>query len=474
MYSIWEYRSVSSTRRSTEPIDAARVHLAAALLLGLFVFAYLWPVLVGGKIFSPIADLYDSVPWKSGAPGDLASYHNQLLVDLPLVTYPLRFLARSLIHEGTFPAWNPYVLGGIPFFSNSQNGLFSPFNLPLWILPLTYGLGVSAALKLLAGAFGTYLLVRELRLGVLPGLLAGIAFAFAAVNIVWLSHETLPGVVLMLPWAILLIERIFARGRPGSALWLAVAVAIGLGGGHPGMQVHLLVVSALYVVARAACAGGKAREHERAMRLRGLALAGCGLAAGVLLMAFMLIPEARSSHETVGVLARKAGSLPGESVSFGAIRTVAFPDWWGRPSRFEAVANPADIPVFQANFNERTLYAAALRCCSLASAWSRAAAGGARPRSHCSASSVSRSRSVRPGCTGSRRICPCWTRSSPSACTSRSRSPSRCLPRSACRRCSTPRRAKAVGVWPSCSPPASSWPSRCTGPERRRTTSGTR
>jgi hypothetical protein len=339
---------------------ATRQHSRAALLLGALVFAYLWPVLVGGKILSPIANLYGSVPWRGSAPSDLRDYFNSLLVDLPLVDYPWRFLARSLIHEGTFPAWNPYVLGGIPLYSNPQIGIFSVFSLPLWILPLTYALGVSAALKLLVGAFGTYLLARRLRLDFLPGLLAGIAFAFSAINIVWLAHETLPGVAVMLPWTIWLVEGIFERGRLASALGLAVAVAIGLGGGHPGMQVHLLTVIPAYALARAACTRRVApHAGDGPSRRRALALVAGGLAAGVLLMAFMLIPEARSSHDTVGVFARQNQSLPGAKLPFTVIRTVLFPDWWGRPSAIEASDLPSSrIP--SGNYCERTFYAGAV------------------------------------------------------------------------------------------------------------------
>ena len=114
-------------------------------------------------------------------------------------------------------------------------------------------------MKLLAGGFGTYLLARQLRLGFLPGLLAGIAFAFSAINIVWLAHETLPGVVVMAPWAIWLVERIFERGRMGSALALAGVIAVGLSGGHPGMQVHLLVVTSAYTLP----AGGLLAQSAR-------------------------------------------------------------------------------------------------------------------------------------------------------------------------------------------------------------------
>ena len=93
---------------------AAHPHVIAGLLLGACVFAYLWPVLVGGEILSPIALLYTHVPWRGSAPPDLHRYYNPLLFDLPAVDYPWRFLVRRLLHDGTLPAWNPYVLGGAP------------------------------------------------------------------------------------------------------------------------------------------------------------------------------------------------------------------------------------------------------------------------------------------------------------------------------------------------------------------------
>ena len=141
---------------------------------------------------------------------------------------PWHELRRELLRSGTFPAWNPHALTGIPLFANPQAGLFSPFSLPLWVLPFTYAFGVVAALKLWAAAFGTYLLARELRLGFLAGLLAGIAFGFCSMDVVWLMPEAVPAVVVMLPWMLWLVERL-ARGGggTGSAIGLACVTAIG-------------------------------------------------------------------------------------------------------------------------------------------------------------------------------------------------------------------------------------------------------
>lgn len=345
----------------------AHPRLAAGLLLGGFVFAYLWPVLVGGKILSPASLLYGVPPWEGLAPHDVAAYSNGLLSDVPTADYPWRFLIRQMLHAGTFPSWNPYVFGGIPLWSNPQTGLFSLFSVPLWILPLNYAIGVGAALKLWAAAFGTFLLVRELRLGFLPGLLAGVCFGFSAIDIVWLTHETLPAVAALLPWMLWLVERIYqARppGRIGSLLGLAAATAIGLGGGHPGMQVHVMAAAGMYALLRAAFLP---RASSWGERLRPFGLALGGLALGALLMGAMLVPEALSSQGTLGTAARAhgRGTLPGTQMPLTVIRTVLFPDWWGRPSSFEGgTTRPLtqigpDVFV-GVNYNERTLYAGAV------------------------------------------------------------------------------------------------------------------
>lgn len=335
---------------------AARPHLSAALLLAAPVLVYLWPVLVGGELLAPLSILYGLPPWSSVAPDDLAGYFNFTLVDVGLAVYPWREHARELIHDGVLPAWNAQVFAGVPFWSNPQNGLFSPFNLPLWILPLDYGLGLSAALKLWAGAFGTYLLVRQLGLAFMPGLLAGVAFAFSSLNIVWLTHETLPAVAVMLPWMAWFVERIFERGRPGDAIGLAVATAIAVGGGHPGMQLHAVAAAGLYAALRA----GFTADLTRSQRLRPLALAGGGLTLGVLLMGAMLVPELLSSRDTIGTSARQGGTgtLPGTTMPIDAIKTVLFPDWWGRPSAVELEQGMR--PPGLVNFNERTFYAGAV------------------------------------------------------------------------------------------------------------------
>lgn len=336
-------------RRATLALRAMAAHedRTAMGLFALVVLIYLWPVLVGGGMLAPLTGLYYVTPWQAFAPHDIADYTNLALEDALLTLYPWSFLAREMIHSGTFPAWNPHAFGGTPFFANPEVAWLSPFSLPLWTLPLNYGLGVAAALKLWMAGVGSYLLVRELRLGFWPGVLAGVTFMLCAFNVVWLSHSAQVSVAVLFPWTLLLVERLIRRGRSLDGLLLAGVVAFALTGGHPGTQLHVLSAAVLYAVVRVAVS----TELERMERLRRLGLIASGFAVGAMLAAVVLLPAQQAAEGTSGAFARRNGSVEflGTRLPLVALRSALFPDWWGRVSE-EVAGGPA-------SYAERAFYA---------------------------------------------------------------------------------------------------------------------
>ncbi len=326
-------------------------HRTAAGLIALLVLAYLWPVLLGGKALAPTAMLYEWGPWVSAAPEGISSSINPQLGDAAFLYYPWDVLARQLLHAGTFPAWNPYAFAGTPLFGNFQVAWASPFSLPLWLLPLSYGLGLAAAIKLWLAGFGTYLLVRELRLGFWPALLAAVGFALCAFNVVWLEHGVFVSVAAMLPWGLWLAERLVQRGRPSDGLALVVVAAVIQTGGHPGTQLHVVTAIVMYTLVRTIAIAGASRGD----RLRRLGVVLAAIAVGSLLSAVVLLPTQDASQETVGVWIREhhPNIFPGSRMPPGVLRSALFPDWWGRPEGIE-------LPTAPANFRERTLYAGAI------------------------------------------------------------------------------------------------------------------
>lgn len=325
----------------------AHQHLTAAGLLALPVLIYLWPVLVGGGVLAPTANVFQAAPWLAGASaGDLARFQPEL-ADVVGSYYPWLTLVRRLLHTGTFPAWSPYAFAGTPLFANSQLAWLSPFSLPLWILPLNQGLGVAAALRLWVAGFGAYLLCRELRLGFWPALLAGVGYTLCAFNVVWLTFGIFVSVSALLPWGLWLTERIVRRARAVDALALTVVVAVIQAGGHPGTQVHVLLAVSLYALMRVVAISGRYRSE----RLRSLGLVGGALALGTLILAVVLLPAQEAAQGTFGAAVRRNGApgLYNAQAPANVLRTALFPDWWGRPS--------GHLSGGGSKFRERTMYA---------------------------------------------------------------------------------------------------------------------
>ena len=315
-------------------------HGVAALVIALGILALLWPVLVGGRVLLPSSLLYFSPPWTNEKPADVLSYFNVVLSDVPTAYYPWWHYARDALQAGHLPEWNPYALAGTPFFANPQSTLLSPLSLPLWLLPLNFGFGVVAAVQLWLIGFGTYLLSRELGLGFWAALVAGISFGFSPFAIVWLTYPLL-SVLALLPWALWLVERIMNHGRGFDALALSAVLGAALLAGHPGSQVHLYAVVVGYGILRLFLRAGV----PAAARFRRGALVGAALGLGFVLGAVALLPTALAISGTVGLEVRTSGEL---TLPYEAMRTLFFPDWWGRPSDVFLSA--------PYNYNEGTIY----------------------------------------------------------------------------------------------------------------------
>ncbi|HWF33199.1 MAG TPA: hypothetical protein VG188_11635 [Solirubrobacteraceae bacterium] len=335
----------SSTFSRAGALNALRrihPHVWAAVLLGLLLLIYLWPALVEGRVLTADASLYSLAPWKAFTPSNIGQFDNTILIDVPRAHYTWDLFDRNSIRSGVFPSWNNEILAGFPYYTNSQSGLTSVLNIPLWLLPFHWALGFVAWLKLMIAGFGSYLLARRLRLGFWPAMLAGVAYSFSAFNVVWLAHQTLVASAIWLPWAIVLIESLLHGVRRRDVMLLALVTALVLNGGHPGTEVQTMGAAGVYALVRAITLASQA-ARERIQRLLVIALSTF---VGALLVAFLLIPVLKSASGTVGLTYREGG---GFVMPWSALRTIAFPDWWGRPSEMNYGG-----PV---NYVERTLYA---------------------------------------------------------------------------------------------------------------------
>jgi hypothetical protein len=299
---------------------------AAALIYALLSLLMFAPGLLPGRTLSASDFLWTASPWQSsvpeGVPGPFGSNREQ--ADSVQVFQP--FLEKTRERLPDIPLWNPYVMAGRPYLANSQSAVFSPFNVPGYVLPLWRSLGFIAALKIFVAAFGMFLLARALAMRFGGALLAGLVFGFSMWMVTWVSWPTV-SVWAFLPWICLMAEHLLRRPGPLPFAGLAGFVALQYFGGHPESCFHTLLMAVLYWAVRVVALRP---AGWRAWGLQAAAFFGA-LAAGTLLAAITLLPFLELVGRSVDSDVR---SFLG--ASHGARRYLFglfVHDYWGRQTR---------------------------------------------------------------------------------------------------------------------------------------------
>jgi hypothetical protein len=300
--------------------------VAAALIYTLLALVLFSPGLLPGHTVSPSDYLWSSAPWGSQRPADVKFLGSNLeLVDGSTQTQQWLEYTRRRLPDA--PLWNPYVGGGRPFFANAESGVLSPVNFPAYVLPFWWSLGVVALLKVVGAAFGAYLLGRQLDMRFAGALLAGLVFAFCLYFLVWLSWS-LPNVWMLLPWLLLVTDRVVRTPGPLPAAGLAVVVALQFFGGHPESNFHLLGVTAVFFAFRVLTLR---REGSLPDVRRPVIAFGGGVVLGTALAAILLVPFVELLLRSADVGARQGFAQI--ALPKGYLLGFLLPDYWGRATQ---------------------------------------------------------------------------------------------------------------------------------------------
>jgi hypothetical protein len=313
----------------TQPIRSAiaalkrRPTLAAALIYALVVLVFLGPALLPGKTLSDSDTLWFEPPWVASKPSALQSPSNPDLADASRnLQLFLHGTAEKLPH---IPLWNPNIMGGRPFAANNQSAIFSPYSVPAYVLPFWTALSWIGVMKLWVAAFGMYLLARSLGLRFGGALLAGIVFALNLKMVSWVIYPTM-GVWALIPWLLLLTDRLVRRPDLLAGAALAALVALQFLAGHPESSFHALLVACLFLALRL----WQARGAGRAVLRPALAFGGV-VAGGTALAAISLIPLGELLWLSADVHDR-AGQSVDVHLQLKEVIGVFMPDYWGRPT----------------------------------------------------------------------------------------------------------------------------------------------
>lgn len=207
----------------------ARQHVAACAALALAVAALGWPVLSGGDVLMPPAELaYEAGRAELGIePG--TEVVDDVGSDTLEEILPWKIVVDRRLRGGDVPLWNPHAGTGAPLLANNQSMVFSPLTwLFLWASP-SRALSLGTLLMLAAGACAAYALLR----------LWGARFASAVASgafVVWSSYTAEPANLWMLEhtnlgprnWVLVaLAAAAWALAAPGAGRVAIAALAVG-------------------------------------------------------------------------------------------------------------------------------------------------------------------------------------------------------------------------------------------------------
>ena len=190
------------------------------------------------------------------------------------------FAASTLKATGSFPLWNPYQFGGMPFVAAMHGDIFYPTFLLRMVLPtdvaMTWGFMIHI---FLAGAFA-YLFMRRAGFGFAGALVGGLAYMMSGhiATYVQPGHDGKLFVAALFP---LLLWTILAWVRDGR-LWAlgAIAAVVGLDilTPHPQLLEYSLLAAGAYAIVLAV---GLVRDGNADSRLAIKRLVGALIAVGV-------------------------------------------------------------------------------------------------------------------------------------------------------------------------------------------------
>jgi len=202
---------------------AARLGPVAAFVL--FSLLLLWRPLFAGEAFFWGTPLLQFVPWQR--------------------------MAARMWRSASLPLWNPLVGCGAPLAANYQTAAFYPLNALHLLLPAETALSWTTALHLALTGWAMYRWGRCVGLDRFPAFVG--ALTLEGSGFLAARAALFPSMALTFPWLAVWLwrgERLAQRSRSRDALWLGLALGLGLLAGHAQIACYGGLLLAAYLIFR--------------------------------------------------------------------------------------------------------------------------------------------------------------------------------------------------------------------------------
>jgi hypothetical protein len=243
----WVRAAIGSPAR----LVATLLGLAAAAAL---VIGTIGPPLAGKGVFLTSDLIYLAFPWQAHAEpvNELHAARGGPTTDTVDVVYPSRAVFGEAARNGDFSAWNPFNFGGEPLGATSNFGQLNPLAWPFLFAPAWFAPALVKLAGLCCALLFTYLFCRRLGTDRAPAILGGVVFAGSGFIVMW-NNWPQADVASLIPALFWATERFLQKRTASSAVPIAIALACLLLAQFPAVVGYTATVLVGYVAIRLAC-----------------------------------------------------------------------------------------------------------------------------------------------------------------------------------------------------------------------------
>ena len=164
--------------------------------------------------------------------------------------FPAYQFAAEQIASGSFPLWNPYQYGGIPFFGEWQSGVLDPLNWIHWLGATSRTLTLSMELSFAIALLAMFSYARSLNFTRRAGIVAAVIFGFSGFLVGRTLYPGFVRIVALTPLVLCFTERLSQRGRWRDVVFGALVITWQIFAAHPQPLMYSSLLACAYALFR--------------------------------------------------------------------------------------------------------------------------------------------------------------------------------------------------------------------------------
>ncbi|MDX2044427.1 MAG: YfhO family protein [Acidobacteriota bacterium] len=164
--------------------------------------------------------------------------------------FPAYQFAAEQIGSGSFPLWNPYQYGGIPFFAEWQSGVLDPLNWLHWLGATSRSLTLSMELSFAVALLAMFSYARCIGFTRRASIVAAVIFGFSGFLVGRTLYPGFVRIVALIPMVLCFTERLSQRGRWRDVVFGSLVIAWQIFAAHPQPLMYSSLLACAYALFR--------------------------------------------------------------------------------------------------------------------------------------------------------------------------------------------------------------------------------